>query len=132
MLERYRTLFRGFFAQDLTQAKRKFWVTLATSAIALTAFYICYSQVVGKSARGLLTVGQLTLALAVLRQGQTAFERLLQLLADQYEHALYLSNLFAFLSYPESDVRPALDPPRQLPVGPHAIEFRGVSFRYPG
>ncbi len=128
---RYHALFEKFYAEDRALALRRFGVNLVTACIALAAFYACYAQLADRAAVGGLSLGDLTLALAVLRQGQTAFENLLALFAQQYEHALYLSNLFAFLGLPVSD---AAAPPNSpmLPPGPHALTLERVSFRYPG
>jgi ATP-binding cassette, subfamily B, bacterial len=129
---RYRGLFSKFLAEDRKLARRRLLLGTLFGAISLAAFYACYLAVAGRAARGEISLGDLTLGLAVFRQGQAAFEAVLGSVAGMYEDALFMSNLFLFLALPTSAEKARVDPPRPLPSGQAAIEFRGVSFKYPG
>ena len=132
ILSRYRALFAKFFAQDAALSKKRFWLHLVSTVVAQAALYGCYAFVVWRALSGALTVGDLTLAFAVFTQGQGAFTTLLTTAAGMYEDALFMSNLFAFLSVEAPGESATVAPPRSLTRGPHALVLENVSFRYPG
>ena len=133
VLDRYRALFRKFYEEDRRLAVRRMAFGLLFGLVAIAAFYGMYVLVAARAARAEITLGDMTLYLMVFRQGQGAIQNVLSAVSALYEDALYMSNLFAYLSIPtggEAPRRlPAAAPPRGRPL---AIEFRGVSFRYPG
>jgi ATP-binding cassette subfamily B protein/ATP-binding cassette subfamily C protein len=133
VLGRYRALFRKFFAEDRRLAVRRFRAGLAFGAVSLFAFYGMYALMAGRAARAEISLGDLTLYIAVFRQGQGAVQAILQGVGAMYEDALFMSNLFDYLAIPTGGETSRATPPRSPPRGrPSAIEFRGVSFRYPG
>src|SRR5690606_23689781 len=81
------------------------------------------------AARGGITLGELTLYVVAFRQGQQSFQAVLSGIGGLYEHNLYMSNLFAYLSLEVKGAEVA-------PAGPapafSGIRFDDVSFRYPG
>jgi ATP-binding cassette subfamily B protein/ATP-binding cassette subfamily C protein len=133
VLGRYRALFRKFFEEDRRIAVRRMRAGVAFGLVSLAAFYGMYALMAGRAAQGAITLGDLTLYIAVFRQGQGAVQAILSAMGGMYEDALFMSNLFAFLGIPTGGeaprVRPALSPPRGRPG---ALELRDVSFRYPG
>lgn len=131
VLGRYRALFAKFLGEDRKLAKKRLWLGTLLGVLSLGAFYVCYLLVAGRAAEGRITVGDLTLYLAVFRQGQAAFEAVLGAVAGMYEDALFLSNLTGFLEL-KVDVEATHGPAKTLPKGPHALVLEHVSFRYPG
>ncbi|ABC81668.1 ABC transporter ATP-binding protein [Anaeromyxobacter dehalogenans] len=133
VLGRYRALFRKFFEEDRRIAIRRMRAGVAFGLVSLAAFYGMYALMAGRAAQGAITLGDLTLYIAVFRQGQGAVQAILSAMGGMYEDALFMSNLFDFLGIPTGGeaprVRPALSPPRGRPG---ALELRDVSFRYPG
>jgi ATP-binding cassette subfamily B protein/ATP-binding cassette subfamily C protein len=133
VLSRYRALFGRFFEEDRRIALRRLRAGLAFGLLSLSAFYGMYALMAGRAAAGAISLGDLTLYIAVFRQGQGAVQAVLSAVGAMYEDALFMSNLFAFLEIPTGGeaprVTPALSPPRGR-AG--AIELIGVSFRYPG
>lgn len=133
VLDRYRALFRKFYEEDRRLAVRRMAFGVAFGLVSLGAFYAMYVLVAGRAARGAISLGDLTLYLAVFRQGQGAVQNILSAVGSLYEDALYMSNLFAYLAIPTGGERPRLARPRALPRGdPLRIELSRVSFRYPG
>ncbi len=133
VLERYRALFRKFFDEDRHLAIRRLRAGLAFGAVSLAAFYGMYALMAGRAARAEITLGDLTLYIAVFRQGQGAIQAVLQAVGAMYEDALFMSNLFEYLAIPTGGEAPRATPPRVPARGrPGAIELRDVSFRYPG
>ncbi len=133
MLGRYRSLFRKFYAEDRRLAIRRMVLGVLFGMLSLGAFYACYAWMAGRAASARISLGDMTLYLAVFRQGQTAIQNVLASVGGMYEDALYMSNLFAYLEIPtrgeSSRQKPALSPARGAPG---VIEIRNVSFRYPG
>jgi len=133
VLARYRQLFRRFFDEDRLLARRRLQAGLVYGLLSLGAFYAMYALMASRAAAGAVSLGDLTLYIAVFRQGQGAVQAVLQAVGGVYEDALFMSNLFAYLEIPtggEAPRRaPALSPPRGRPL---PLELRGVSFRYPG
>ncbi len=133
VLGRYRVLFRKFFEEDRRLAIRRLRAGLAFGAISLVAFYGMYALMAGRAARADITLGDLTLYIAVFRQGQGAIQAVLQAVGAMYEDSLFMSNLFDYLAIPTSGEKARAHPPLAPPRGrPSELEIRGVSFRYPG
>ena len=133
VLGRYRALFQRFFDEDRRIALRRMRAGVVFGLVSLAAFYGMYALMAGRAAAGAISLGDLTLYIAVFRQGQGAVQAVLSAVGAMYEDALFMSNLFAFLTIPTGGeaprVSPALSPPRGRPG---LIELRGVSVRYPG
>ena len=86
------------------------------------------------AARGIVSVGSLTLYLTAFRQGQKSFQDGLLSLARLYENNLFMTNLFEYLDTPEDEPHeeiPELEDATSGSAG-IAVEFDQVSFRYPG
>jgi len=133
ILGRYRALFQKFYSEDRRLAFRRMGWGLGLGLVSLLAFYGCYALVAGRAASAEISLGDMTLYLAVFRQGQGAFQGILSAVGDMYEDALFMSNLFLYLNIPTSGEAPRSLPARSAPRGRgNAIELRNVSFRYPG
>src|SRR4051812_15747612 len=133
VLTRYRALFHKFYAEDRSLALRKGAAGLLLGLVSLIAFYGAYAFMAVRAALGAISLGDLTLYLSVFRQGQSSIQSALASVGSLYEDGLFMSNLFAYL-----DIGTGGESPRTLPAltAPKAkaqeIEFRDVSFRYPG
>jgi len=133
VLSRYRALFQRFYREDRRMAVRRMAAGVLFGLLSLAAFYGMYAAVTARAARAQITLGDLALYLTVFRQGQGAIQSILSAVGAMYEDALYMSNLFDFLAIPTGGERPRALPPHAPAHGrPGRIEFRGVSFRYPG
>ena len=91
--------------------------------LSTAAYYVAYAWIVYKTILRVLSVGDLTMYLAVVRQCQGMFESLFTSLSGLYEHALFLGKLHEFLAM-EPRVRQSPDArpvPRPFAQG---IEFR--------
>jgi ATP-binding cassette subfamily B protein/ATP-binding cassette subfamily C protein len=133
VLGRYRALFSKFFAEDRRLAVRRMRAGLGFGALSLAAFYAMYALMAGRAARAEISLGDLTLYIAVFRQGQGAIQAVLQGVGGLYEDALFMSNLFEYLAIPTGGEAARASPPRSPARGrPGALELEGVSFRYPG
>ena len=129
LLDRYRNIFKRLFKEDRRLTiRRDFW-GFALGLISTAAFYGAYVWIVLSTINGEISLGAMTMYLMLFRQGQAAVAASLSAISGMYEDNLYLSNLYEYLSYPippeSGDAVSGPDPSRGL-------EFRDVSFRYPG
>jgi len=130
LLERYKTLGEAFFAEDRALAIRRAVWAFGLSLLATGAFYGAYAAMAVIAATGALTLGNMVLYVAAFRQGQQAFQSILTAVGGMYEDNLYMSNLFAYLSFDTG--APAAALPAAAGEGEAGIRFEGVGFRYPG
>ena len=133
ILARYRALFEKFAGEDRRLALRRLAAGVLFGLVALAAFYAVYALLAGRAAGGAITLGDLTLSIAVFRQGQAAIQAVLGGVGGMYEDALFMQTLFGFLALPTGGERARSHPAPTLPRGrPHLLELDRVSFRYPG
>ncbi|HEY7556961.1 MAG TPA: ABC transporter ATP-binding protein [Candidatus Binatia bacterium] len=131
LLRRYTTLFDKFFHEDKALALRRATAGFSLGLIATLGFYGSYAWIVWHTVQGKISLGDMTLYLAIFRQGQSTFQSILSAVGNIYENNLFMANFFDFL---------ALEPrlkiagqQRKLAIPLRGgIEFRGVGFRYPG
>ena len=136
LLARYKTLAESFFEEDKKLAVRRAVLTHLFSLIGTFAFYATYAIMAVAAALARITLGNLTLYVVSLRQGQQSFQSVLSGIGNLYEHNLYMSNLFSYLELAEANEREQHQrSARMLPeLGPGSagIRFEDVGFHYPG
>ncbi len=130
LLARYKKLAESFYRDDRALATKRSGVSHALSLLATGVFYGAYASLALAAAKGAITLGNLTLYVLALRQGQSAFQSVLAGLSGLYEHNLYMSNLFAFLSS-EDDPKPTVAPAEGSPTE-RGVRFDHVRFVYDG
>jgi ATP-binding cassette subfamily B protein len=130
LFKRYMTLFEKFFQEDKSLALRRGIVGFSLGLIATLGFYGAYAWIVWHTVQGKISLGDMTLYLAIFRQGQSTFQAILSGTGAIYENNLFMANLFDFLS-----LKPQMSAAggyRRLSVPlSGGIDFRGVGFRYP-
>lgn len=131
LLQRYRDLFLSFFREDEQLARRRSAASLGWGLLASATYYVAYAWIVLRTIAQAITLGDMTMYLSVFRQSQGTFQGLLSGLASLYENSLFMTNLYSYLELEsQMERRPDARPmPARLQQG---IEFREVSFRYPG
>jgi ATP-binding cassette subfamily B protein len=131
LLGRYRRLFMKFFEEDRAIAVRRTLVSLGWGLLSTLSYYGSYIWIILRAVAGAITLGDMTMYIAVFRQAQTTFRSMFDGLGRLYENNLFLDNLFGYLAL-EPAMPVSLDgPPAPSPIR-RGIEFRNVSFRYPG
>ncbi|TLZ21286.1 MAG: ABC transporter ATP-binding protein [Gammaproteobacteria bacterium] len=129
LLERYRDIFRRLYREDRSLTMRRDAWGFGLGLIATAALYGAYAWIAVSAVRRLITLGQMTMYVALFRQGQAAVSAMLAAVGGMYEDNLYLSTLYEYL---ETNV-PA--PGGTAVRGPHpedGVRFEDVSFTYPG
>ena len=132
VLGRFTELFDTIVAQDLRLARRRAVWGVLLGLVAVAAFYACYAMVADRAAVGTITLGDMTFALVAFRQGQASFQAILGAMGGIVEDALFMSNLFVFLSVEAPGERPRGGIATPLPAGPQPITLDHVRFAYPG
>lgn len=131
LLSRYDEIFWKIFGEDRDLARRRSMISLFWSLVALLSYYGAYAWIIAQTAGGIITLGSMTLYLMLLRQSQSTFQAMFDNLNQLYENGLFMTNFFSFLG----TTKPQADPEPAVPLPPtirHGIEFKNVSFRYPG
>ncbi|MGB9332535.1 MAG: ABC transporter ATP-binding protein [Steroidobacteraceae bacterium] len=128
LLDRYRRIFERLYAEDKELTIRRDVWGFALGLIGSLALYGAYAWIAVSTVRQLISVGQMTMYVALFRQGQSTVTAILTAIGGMYEDNLYLSTLYEYL---ETEV---LLPSGTALHGPHpedGIRFEDVSFTYP-
>jgi ATP-binding cassette, subfamily B, bacterial len=128
LLKRHAELFWKTFREDEALAWRRSGTSLAWGLLANLSYYVCYAWIILKTLDGVLTLGGMTMYLALFRQSQGTFAGLFDNVNKLFENGLFMENLFSFLGIPEAT--PPARPAGANPGTDHGIEFQNVSFRY--
>ncbi len=102
------------------------WGSLNTIVTSGAYLYVALQTIVGR-----LTIGDLTFYTQATGSVMTSLGGILSGLSDMYENNLYLNNLYEFLDYEPAIKSPPDARKLELPLR-QGIEFRDVSFTYPG
>lgn len=131
LLQRYTELFWKFFREDMALSTKRSISSVGLSLLSSLAYYFAYGWIILRTIGQTITLGDMTLYLGVFRQSQGTVSSLFSGVANLYENSLFMSNLFTFLDLePQMAPSPNAKPlPAKLVQG---VEFRNVSFRYPG
>ena len=129
LLQRYREIFRKLFIEDRRLTLRRDTWGFVLGLLSTAALYGAYGWIVVTTIAGAITLGAMTMYLVLFRQGQSAVAAILTSISGMYEDNLYLSNLYEYLEQPVPARRgEAIHGPKPE----RGLEFRNVSFRYPG
>lgn len=131
LLKRYQTLFTQFYLEDLAIARRRTLAGLGWGILSTLVYYGSYAWIILRTIAGGITLGDMTMFLMIFRQSQSSIRSLLDSLNRLYESNLFLDNLMTYLKLEPQLVAPVngLIAPAPILQG---IEFRNVSFCYPG
>ncbi len=127
-LQRYIDIFLAIYKEDRNLVLRRGLWGYVLGLVASGAFYFAYGWVVFATIAATITLGQMTMYIAVFRQGQNSVTSSLTAVNGMYEDNLYLSNLVEFL---EHEVPEASGTHKEGPDPTDGIRFEQVSFFYP-
>jgi ATP-binding cassette subfamily B protein len=128
-LDRYRDIFTRLYREDRDLTVRRDAWGFALGLLGTCALYGGYVWIAVETVLGAMTVGQMTMYLMLLRQGQSAVSAALTAISGLYEDNLYLSNLFEYLEQPVASHNGSTTSGSRPGDG---IRFEGVEFIYPG
>ncbi|MBC8072860.1 MAG: ABC transporter ATP-binding protein [Deltaproteobacteria bacterium] len=129
LLERYRETHDGLYAEDRRLTMRRGLWGIALGLLGTAVFYGAYAWIAVAAVAQVITLGRMTMFLAVFKQGQSAVSSILSAVGGMYEDNLYLSNLYEYL---EQEVATAPGRARMGTKPGDGLRFERVSFTYPG
>jgi len=129
LLDGYRDIFTRLYREDRDLTLRRDAWGFGLGLVGTAALYGGYVWIAAAAVMGAMTVGQMTMYLMLLRQGQSAVSAALSAVSGLYEDNLYLSNLFEYLEQPVGSIGGT----RQAgPCPGDGVRFEDVEFVYPG
>jgi ATP-binding cassette, subfamily B, bacterial len=128
LLERYRDIFRRIYREDRALTLRRDAWGFCLGLIGTAALYGAYAWIAVSTVARVITLGQMTMYVALFRQGQSAVSAILAAVGGMYEDNLYLSTLYEYL---ETPVPKSAGAHRSGPHPEDGIRFEDVSFTYP-
>ena len=137
LVRQYADLSDQFYEANRALSIKRAVVSSALSLLGALGYYGAYGAIIyltvtqRRSAAGPFTLGVLTFLAASFRQSRDLIQRFLLSLAQLFEQALYLDDLFSFFALsPRIRSRPAAAPvPDPIREG---FRFENVGFHYPG
>lgn len=131
LLEKYREVFRKIFAENKHLNRKKNIGLFSASLVSLVNYIGVYFYIVFRAIGRAITIGDLSLYSGAYSQCQEQFSSWIGSVSGLYENHLFINNLFTFLN-----LKPKIScygECREIdPRFREGIEFRNVSFRYPG
>ena len=129
--ERFTRLSDEIYKENVALSRLKLVAGSLLSVVGTAGYYSAYVFVVWRTVAGSLTIGQLIFLTGAIQQASSNIQQIFSTLAAIGDQALFLTDLLAFFEMqPTIRSKPnALPAPRPIVQG---IEFRDVSFRYPG
>src|SRR6266496_6273562 len=122
------------YKQDKKLLLRRYFTNFAWSGLTIVANSAIYFYIALQAVLGRISLGGLTLYTQTAVQVGQNFQGLLNGISSTYENTLYVNTLFEFLEYSPRIVSPTNPSPLDSTVEIKGldIEFRDVSFTYPG
>ncbi len=130
-INRFDTVSQQYYRATRALLLRRYWIGFAWGALTTLVSSGTFLYVALLAVRGSVSLGQLTVFTGAATQVQGAFQGILGGLQGIYEHGLYLSTLYELLDRKPAIAAPVNPVPIRTPFQ-HGIEFRNVSYTYPG
>ena len=129
--ERFTRLSNEIYEENTGLSRRKLVAGSLLSAVGTMGYYAAYVFVIWRTVAGALSIGTLTFLTGAILQASSNIQQIFSTLAAIGDQALFLTDLLEFFKMqPTIRSKPnALPAPRPIVRG---VEFRNVSFRYPG
>ena len=129
--DRFTKLSDDIYEENVALSRRKLVAGSMLSTIGTMGYYSAYAFVIWRTVAGKLSIGSLTFLAGAIQQASSNIEQIFSTLAAIGDQALFLTDLLAFF-----EMKPTIhSKPNALPIPRpirHGVEFRNVSFSYPG
>ncbi len=131
LTDRFENLSAKIYKENVGLARRRFVASSFLTLLSTVGYYGAYAYVIYQTLSGKLSVGTLTFLAGAIAGASTNLQTIFSTFSSIADQSLFLGDLLSFLG-----LRPAirskengLKCPRPIRAG---IEFRNVSFAYPG
>ena len=131
LTDRFTGLANHVYDEDVALARRRFALGSWLSVLGTMGYYSAYVFVIWKTLLGAITIGSLYLLTGAIQQASLNIQQVFSTLAGIADQALFLTDLLAFFAMQPTIRSKEHARPMPRPIR-HGIEFRHVSFRYPG
>lgn len=131
LIDRFTKLSDEIYVENIGLSRRKLIAGSLLSMVGTMGYYSAYVFVIWRTVNGALSIGTLTFLAGAIQQASTNIQQIFSTIAAIGDQALFLTDLLAFFQMePTIRSKPnALPAPRPIKQG---VEFRNVSFSYPG
>tara|TARA_R110002096_G_scaffold79621_10_gene187178 strand:+ start:3664 stop:5496 length:1833 start_codon:yes stop_codon:yes gene_type:complete len=129
LLRRYGNLFESLHHADSALHQRQAWIAAALGVLSSAVFLGGKIWIVWVTIGGAISLGQMTMLVGLLKQGQTNVSSLMAAFNGVVEDLLYVANLFEVMELPEEDRTSG------AATGPDpddGLRFENVTYSYPG
>ncbi|HEU0113129.1 MAG TPA: ABC transporter ATP-binding protein [Thermomicrobiales bacterium] len=130
-INRYANVADEYYQAARSLLLRRYWASFAWGALTTIASSGVFLYVAVQAVRGIFSLGQLTVFTGAATQVQGSFQNILSGIQGVYENGLYLSTLGELLDRRPRIAASANPAPVRRPFR-QGIEFRNVTYRYPG
>lgn len=128
LLTLYTTLFDKFFRQTQKLVIKRSNEYVIASGISVLGWLLTSVYIIIKVGESALTIGDFALYTQAISTVQGGIQSFFSQMSSLYSHTMFLRNLFEYLSIPARD----LSAGKRWSEPIECIEFRNVSFIYPG
>ncbi|MGD0566931.1 MAG: ABC transporter ATP-binding protein [Candidatus Sulfotelmatobacter sp.] len=131
LTDRFTRLSDVIYEENIALSRRKLVAGALLSMLGTMGYYSAYVFVIWSTVAGAMTIGTLFFLTGAIQQASSNIQQIFSTLAAIGDQALFLTDLLAFFEMkPTIRSKPnALPAPRPIMRG---VEFRNVSFSYPG
>ena len=130
-IQRVQTARKVLFERRVRFQRQRILSEVLAQGCGSIAIVVAFSQLIGKTLRGVFSIGDLVMTLQAFQRMISAVQETVSSVSQLYEHGIFMGRLREFLDL-QQQIRDPADPlpfPGQLKQG---IRFEGVSFQYPG
>lgn len=131
LTNRFAKLSDDIYTENVSLAKRRFAASSLLTLLSTVGYYGAYAFIIYQTLQGKLSFGTLTFLAGAIAGASTNLQSIFSTFSGIADQALFLTDLLGFLTIaPTVRSKPnAIRCPRPIQQG---IEFRNVSFAYPG
>jgi ATP-binding cassette, subfamily B, bacterial len=131
LTDRFKKLSDDIYVQNVSLAKRRLFASALLSLLTTVGYYGAYAYVILETLEGKMTVGTLTFLTGAIAGASANLQMIFSTFSSIADQSLFLTDLLEFFAVrPSVYSKPnALKTPQPIKQG---IEFREVSFSYPG
>jgi ATP-binding cassette subfamily B protein len=131
LLDRYRALSADVIRSNQEVTRRRLLWAILFAVIGACGYYGGYAYLVFQALEGRITIGTLTLLTGAIAGANSELQTVFSLFSNISEQSLFLTDLLAFLKESPRIVSKPNARPAPRPIRGE-LEFRDVSFHYPG
>jgi ATP-binding cassette subfamily B protein len=131
LTDRFQQLSDNVYKQNVSLAKRRLIASALLSLLTTVGYYGAYAYVILETVEGKMSVGTLTFLTGAIAGASANLQMIFSTFSSIADQSLFLTDLLQFFAVrPTVFSKPnALKTPKPISIG---IEFRDVSFSYPG